>query len=430
MPLQNLDTQVVDRATSFPHRPRSEWTGDGVPPNLSVLIASTASGGGHVRAAEALLAACRAQGIPAIHHEVLQYTNPLFRRVYADYYTAAVRHCPEVLGWLYRVLDHPGRLQSARRTFDALQTRTFQQMVWAAHPSVILCTHFLPAEVLTRCQTAGKPAARIGLVVTDFDVHPLWVYPGVEWYFVATAEAAAHLHALGVPAASIHITGIPIDPVFAVPRNQRSARARLGLAPDRPTILVTAGGCGMGPLADLVQLLGRVSQPVQIVVLCGTDARLRRRLTDQRSRHPLTVIGPTNDMDGWMAAADLVVGKAGGLTTAEALARAVVPVFAGPLPGLEVRNSAILIQAGAAVRCPTLSAVPALVDGLLADPARLAQIRQAGARLARPHAAAAIMAILAAAVGQGCPDRSDGTYDTLWNRYFGEVETMLLRREG
>ena len=100
---------------------------DGVVQRAPVLIVSTASGAGHVRAANALLAACGAQGLPATHCEVLQHATGFLRWVYRDAYAAAGRYCPGLLGWIYRVLDRPGRLRSARLLFDAWQTRAFRR---------------------------------------------------------------------------------------------------------------------------------------------------------------------------------------------------------------------------------------------------------------------------------------------------------------
>jgi processive 1,2-diacylglycerol beta-glucosyltransferase len=95
-------------------------------------------------------------------------------------------------------------------------------------------------------------------------------------------------------------------------------------------------------------------------------------------------------MDQYMAAADLLVGKAGGLTTSEALARALPMVLIDPIPGQEERNADHLLEAGAAIRCNNLPVAAWKVAALLDDPARLKQMREAARRMARPNAAADI----------------------------------------
>jgi len=91
-----------------------------------------------------------------------------------------------------------------------------------------------------------------------------------------------------------------------------------------------------------------------------------------------------------MAAADLLVGKAGGLTTSEALARVLPMALIEPIPGQEERNADHLLEAGAAIRCNNLPAAPWKIAKLLDDPARLNKMRDAARAMGRPGAAAAI----------------------------------------
>jgi processive 1,2-diacylglycerol beta-glucosyltransferase len=69
------------------------------------MVLSAAAGAGHVRAAEALVAAFQSRGISARHVEVLRYTNPLFKSFYSDLYIELVNRKPELLGWVYDALD-------------------------------------------------------------------------------------------------------------------------------------------------------------------------------------------------------------------------------------------------------------------------------------------------------------------------------------
>ncbi len=94
-----------------------------------------------------------------------------------------------------------------------------------------------------------------------------------------------------------------------------------------------------------------------------------------------------------MAASDLLVGKAGGLTSSEALARELVMVIVNPIPGQEERNSDHLLEEGVAIRCNNLPALAYKIDALLSDPGRFDRMRQAARRLARPDAARNIVSV-------------------------------------
>jgi processive 1,2-diacylglycerol beta-glucosyltransferase len=92
-------------------------------------------------------------------------------------------------------------------------------------------------------------------------------------------------------------------------------------------------------------------------------------------------------MDEYMAASDLIVGKAGGLTTSEALVKGLVMVITNPIPGQEERNSDHLLEAGAAILCNNLPTLAYKIDRLLADASRFAAMKRNAAALGRPHAA-------------------------------------------
>jgi processive 1,2-diacylglycerol beta-glucosyltransferase len=360
-----------------------------------VMVLSAAAGAGHVRSAEALVSAFEARQIPATHVEVLKYTNPLFKRLYADLYVELVNRQPQLLGYLYHAMDRPWRYEKRRLALDRLNTRPLVKLVQQRKPTVAICTHFLPAEILLHLRKRELLTIPVGVVVTDFDAHAMWLYRGVDWYFVARVETRVHLAALGIPPHTIHVTGIPIDPRFAVPRSKREARISLGLDPDRTTVLVSAGGFGMGPVESLVRALHEVRHPIQVVVICGKNAPLERRLKGMRDRvHPMHVVGYTTDMDAWMAAADMLVGKAGGLTSSEALARGLILVIVNPIPGQEERNSDYFLEEGAAIRCNNLPALAFKIDKLLSDNERMTRMRLAVARLARPDAASEIVSVV------------------------------------
>lgn len=359
----------------------------------TVLVLSAASGAGHIRSAEAVVSAFAARGVPARHVEVLKYTNPLFRRFYSDLYVEMVNRSPDLMGLLYNAMDRPWRYQKRRLALDRLNTRPLVKLLKEADPGVVVCTHFLPAGILVHLKREKVLDVPVAVVVTDFDAHAMWLYEGVDWYFVACEETKVHLAALGIPAESIHVTGIPIDPVFAAAKPKREARAALGLDPDRTTVLVSAGGFGVGPVESLVRAVHAVRHPIQVAVVCGRNAALERRLKGfDGAAHPMTVVGYTTEMDSWMAASDLLVGKAGGLTSSEALARGLVLVIVNPIPGQEERNSDHFLEEGAAIRCNNLPALAYKVDSLLGDPGRLSRMKEAVARLARPAAAIEIAA--------------------------------------
>lgn len=364
-----------------------------------VLLLSASSGAGHVRAAQALEKAFAARGDSVVEHiDAIQYVSKLFQNLYDKTYISMVRKAPELMGLLYQRTDQPWQNPRRRLALDRLNAQPMIRMLKRVQPDLCVATHFLPAEILAWLVAKQKLQAKNAIVVTDYDVHAMWLCRTVARYYVAIPESLEYLAGIGVPREIIRVTGIPIDPLFAKPLDRATARARLKLDPARAVVLFAAGGYGVGPVERLVEDLLALEKPWQLVAIAGKAEKVKRRLdeiarsagTFAGGQSRLVAVGFTTEMDQYMAAADLLVGKAGGLTTSEALARHLPMALIEPIPGQEFRNADHLLENGAAIRCNNLPAAAWKIASLLDDPPRLTRLRGAAAGMARPQAAADI----------------------------------------
>lgn len=368
-----------------------------------VLVLSASAGAGHVRAAEAIERALVEMGAAreVRHLDTLNYTNKLFRNLYSKAYIEMVNSAPEMLGWFYDLLDQPWKNERRRLALDRLNTRPFVKMLTQYQPDITICTHFLPAEIISWLKAKERIACSQAIVVTDFDVHAMWLCHHYEQYFVALDETRAHIEKLGIAPDKITVSGIPIDPVFARQKDKREMRDKYGLKQDVTTILISAGGSGVGPVESILRSLLELRHPAQVIALCGRNDELQDNLAQQfvsssEQRVSVKVVGYTHEMDEYMAASDILLGKPGGLTTSEALARELVLVIVNPIPGQEERNSDHLLEEGVAIRSNNLPALAYKIDRLLDDPARLVSMRTNARRMARPRAAYDIVSKLVA----------------------------------
>jgi processive 1,2-diacylglycerol beta-glucosyltransferase len=282
-----------------------------------ILILSASVGNGHVTAAESLKKAFEIKGLAADvrHEDVLKFTNPMFRRLYSNAYIDLVNHMPEVLGWMYDKLDEPWKNEKRRLFFDKLNTRPLVKMIRDYGPDWIVCTHFLPAEVISDLKGSGKMTTPQAIVVTDFDMHAMWLCRNYEHYFVALDETRVFLDSLGFPPERTTVSGIPIDPRFSEPKPAREMRAKYGLDPDMRTVILSLGGFGVGRIETLLDSLRSIRPPVQVRAMCGKNDELRsklERLPADNSVSRIVPVGYTREMDEYMSAADLIVGKPGG----------------------------------------------------------------------------------------------------------------------
>jgi processive 1,2-diacylglycerol beta-glucosyltransferase len=362
---------------------------------MRVLIATVTAGAGHLQAAAALEEAWRA-GRPrdALERlDVLEFTSKFYRKVYTEGYVKFVERAPDLWGMFFKKTDDPALLRKLtrfRRSMARLSTAKFMSEVKRFKPGVVLCTHFLPLEIMGRLQakTPDPRGALIVSVVTDFEAHALWMEPVVDLYCVAAEETKARLVARGVAAENVAVTGIPIAAKFAAPVNAAAVRRRLGLRDDLPVLLVLSGGFGMGPVAEILREMNKLTMPVQIVVVCGRNEELRRELAVLERRHPTHVLGFVTNMQDLMAVSSLVITKPGGLTTSEALAMGRPLFVLNPIPGQEAANSDFLLEHGAAAKANRVEDLPFRLEKLRS--AKLPEMAAAARRLGKPEAAAAV----------------------------------------
>ncbi len=367
-----------------------------------VLVLSVSAGSGHTRAAQAIEQALnQEQAARDVRHiDALKYTSKVFHNLYSEAYIEMVNKAPDVLGWLYDRLDKPWRNLRLRLALDKLNTRPFVKMLEEYDPDIAICTHFLPAEIISWLKAKKRLGCAQAIVVTDLDVHAMWLCRHYEQYFVALEETRVHLEHLGIAGAKISVSGIPIDPVFALPKEKSAMRRKHGLDLDKTTILVSAGGFGVGPIQNLISSAAEVRHPVQLLVICGHNRELKSRLdklgANFSSNRSLAIktFGYTREMDELMAAADILLGKPGGLTTADGLSKGLVMVIVNPIPGQEERNADHLLEEGVAIRCNNLPALAYKIDRLLDDPSRFEAMKAKALALARPNAARDIVSKL------------------------------------
>ncbi|MCC6465700.1 MAG: glycosyltransferase [Planctomycetes bacterium] len=361
-----------------------------------LVILSCSVGSGHARAASAL-AAWAAELYPGLAVEtrdILEFTSGVYRRAYRGSYLALADHAPALWGLMYDTSDR-GRVHKraplAVRAYDRLEFAGFRKWLRQQQPTAVLCTHFLPVQVLAhvrgRQAWAGFP---LHLVVTDYYAHLFWAQPGADAIYVANDESVEEMADRGVKR-GVQATGIPIVPPFARPMQRSAARAKAGLD-DRPVVLLMGGGwgnAGMEKLAEAVLSQG----PVQVVAVAGRNPRMQQELAALKvPRHSaLKVLGFVDYIHELMAAADLCVSKSGGLTTAECLAMGLPMLVPNPIPGQEERNADYLAEIGAGFKARTPGVLRQKLKRLLADADLRARMSAAARAHGRPQAAAEIL---------------------------------------
>ena len=386
---------------------------DGVNGGPRIAILHATAGSGHKRAAQALADAIAelSPGVTVREVDTLVFASRLYRGTYAASYNAMAARAPRLWGVLYHswALAPVNRgTAPVRLALDRLNLRRLVRVCEREAPAAIVCTHFLPVEALSYVRGRGRLNVPLYCVITDFTAHPFWVFPHVDRYFVASHQVADELAAHGVDRSRIDVTGIPVDARFARSIGREAARRRFGLEPGCAVVLLMGGGSGVGPLVEVAQRLAASAMQPRVIVVCGTNHRLR----DQVDALPATMAGQvrtlgfTHEVDALLEASDVIVSKAGGLTCSEALIKRTPLVVFRPTPGQEVSNTQFLESEHAALHADTIEEVEAAVTRLLSEPAEAERMRAAGARIATPRAAETIARRVLESIAGALPKES------------------------
>lgn len=357
---------------------------------MRVLIVTVTAGSGHLQAAAALEQWWKEDrpddSVQTV--DLLDFGSLLHKRFHAEGYVKLIEHAPELYALVFKKTDNPElvkKLGEFRQGFARRTNKKFIQYLTEFQPRVVVCTHYLPLEVIGSLKAEGSRIFTV-CVVTDFEAHAFWMASSVDLYCVAAPETKSSLVARGAPERSVAVTGIPIAKLFSEPINTRSVRKRYGLRTDLPVLLVLGGGFGLSPVAAILEQLDRVDSLFQTIVVTGRNEELRREIACQDRRHPTDVFGYVSNMHELMAACDLILTKPGGLTTSEALTLGKPIMVLNPIPGQEAANSDFLLERGAATKLNRVEDLPPRLEQLLGSQ-RLSTLARAARKLGQPHAA-------------------------------------------
>lgn len=357
-----------------------------------ILLFSVSIGAGHDLAAQAIreeiLRRYPDSEIQTV--DTFKYINPVLDRVVKDSYMETIRFTPKVWGYLYDQAEQDSQRVDIKGIMNTLLSGQLEKLVTSFQPDIIICTHAFPCGMLSTLKRKLNLNTPIIAVVTDFTIHPFWVNDQVDAYILPSEQLRFYLLNAGIPEEKIWPCGLPLRAQFANLPSQIEARKSLGLQ-EKTTLLVMGGGLGLGSIEDIVQHVLKGTLELQIVVICGKNLKLLKKLEALQSRtnsvSTLVLEGFTQEIAYYMRASDMIISKPGGLTTAEVLACGVPLFIIDPIPGQETRNSEFLQNLGVGIKTSRLWNLLPAIQQLLACPLRQQQIREMAIFLAKPHAA-------------------------------------------
>jgi processive 1,2-diacylglycerol beta-glucosyltransferase len=364
-----------------------------------VLILTASFGSGHRSAADAIEGRIRADHNESVEVRTIDFFKefaPALNSLVRTLYDGSVQAAPELYRLFFDLTDRNSDRAPVR---DFGQSGFPQALEYIAdyRPDAVISTFPLSLSFLSYADEGDRITS--ALVVTDYGVHRQWFRPETCLTFVANEELRHVLIEMGMDKDRVVASGIPVKDVFMQPIEKAEALGSLGLE-DRFTVLLTMSAGSTSDQRDIADSL--LKEGLQVVAVTGRAKRLHSRLTAlRRRRSRLHVYGFTREMHRMMYGADLLVGKAGGITVSECLVVGLPVIANNPVPGQELFNADFLVNQGAGFLARDEADVAAKVAFLVRHPRRLAQMSENARALARPDAARVVVERVLAAVEEG-----------------------------
>ena len=359
--------------------------------NPDVLILSTGLGFGHHQASQAITEALIEQS-PTIRAETVDFLSllpPYLARGIPWGHQSLAKNWPSGYGMMYKTTSKMSQFRLWNMIEQRPGLKSLDLLLKEISPKLVIATHPMPLMSMSVLRGEGRFPGSALAIVTDYVVHPDWIRPNIDHYCVPTTEVRELLVKRGFDPTRITATGIPLRHAFHAPLDYEITRQKLGWD-SAPRILFIVGSQGMRPrpAMDAIEQLTKLPQDVRLVVITAEDTALFRFL-EQRvgDDDRLTILPYQKNIHEWMAGSDVVITKAGALTTSEVLSLGRPLIIFRPLPGQETGNTNWLMRSGAAIHCETPSGLYLAARNLLSDPGVPVRMTEAASQVARPLAA-------------------------------------------
>jgi 1,2-diacylglycerol 3-beta-galactosyltransferase len=296
-------------------------------PNPTLDFIYFDAGGGHKSAALALQAVIETEGygwnVRLVNLQEVLDPLDIFRKITGirlqDLYNRMLAK-----GWTLGSVYLLPMMQAVIRSYHGRSVKLLVDF-WKAHkPDMVVSLVPNLNRALFESLEKALPGTPYVTILTDLADYPphFWMEKQPQYFICGTDKAVEQALALGHPAEKISRTsGMILRPAFyrCMDIAKTDERKRLGLHPGLPTGIVLFGGEGSNVMFSIAEKLGNSALDVQLILICGRNARLKERLARLKTRNRLFIEGFTKEIPYYMALSDFFIGKPGPGSISEAL---------------------------------------------------------------------------------------------------------------
>jgi len=315
---------------------------------MKVLILSCDTGEGHNSAATAIYKYLKKTGVECKVLDALSLKSKKASKIVALAYLSVIK-IPYLFGIIYKagMLVSNSKVKSPVYYMNKSYSERLYEYINAYGYDTVISTHLFPAEALTALKRARRLSAHTIAVNTDYTCIPFWEETELDYYIIPHRDLVREFVSRGIPKEKLLPFGIPVKPEFYERLPRQKARERfcrqynISLDCSKPWYMIMSGSMGYGKIKGLLRTAIRLhKQEINIIVICGSNRRLKNKLEQLYKNHKnVAICGYCKDVPLIMDASDVLFTKPGGLSSTEAAIKNIPIIHTAPIPGCESNNA-------------------------------------------------------------------------------------------
>ena len=370
---------------------------------MKILILSASIGSGHTQAAEAIAEQFRMRNTTNNQIESLDFMDKevsILNWLLKKLYLSVLGLIPDLYDRIYKLAGVRRFGSITRLIWSTLMYLPFSKLLNKLNPNIIICTHPFPEAAAALWKFLHPNHSKkfiLAAVLTDYSLHEIWIYGGVDMYFVATEEMKQELESHGN--FKVFATGIPIRSQFQIEKRKINLE-KLSELKELPnsnyelsithSALIMGGGLGLGSFEETIKALEEINFDLKIIVVTGKNESLKTKLESIKSKHEIIILGFVDNISELMQNSDILITKPGALTLSEAFAAGLPTLLLPPIPGPEALNAEYAVKHGSALSLSNSVEITNAIS-IVNNVEQLDRMRENAKKISRPNAAAEIV---------------------------------------
>lgn len=364
---------------------------------MRVLILSCNTGEGHNRAAAAVGIALKNKNIEYEIADPIGFGSERAKRIVSSSYNSVIKNVPKVFSAIYKIGEvySNSNLPSPIYYANTLYAEKLKTYITEKEFDCVICTHLYAMEAMTAIRKKWNCSVPCYGVLTDYTCVPFFKDTELDGYFIPHEDLRDEMVQKGFPEEKIYATGIPVDERFNNGTSKEAARNVLAIPREQSVVLLMGGGVGCGNMLELCRELLNQSDSIAVYVLVGKNEALADKLKEAYPESDRIIpVAFTDKVSIYMRAADVMISKAGGLSSTEAAVANIPLVQLLVYTACEAKNADFFVSHGMSVKAEDARDAAGLAIELLHDSAKANKMRDCQRETINRHAAGEIVRIV------------------------------------